>query len=58
MALQHRLRGHGDDELQQVIRTKFLDEKVNRDREIGFYVGNQAKREHTFSVLGLYTAPR
>jgi hypothetical protein len=58
VALQHRLRGHGDDELQQVIRTKFLDEKVKRDREIGFYVGNQAKREHTFSVLGVHTAPR
>jgi hypothetical protein len=58
VALQHRFRHYDDARLESVVRTKFFAEKFRPDRDIAFYVGNQAKREHTFSVLGVYSAPR
>jgi hypothetical protein len=33
---------------------RFLDELCGAANELAFYVGNQAKRENVFSVLGVY----
>lgn len=56
-ALQYRFANADDAELEAIIRQKFLDEKVKPGRDLAFYVGNQAKREHVFSVLGVYNPP-
>ncbi len=57
-ALQHRFADLDDAELQQIVRRKFVDEKFRPNRDIAFYVGNQAKRGHVFSVLGVYNPDR
>jgi hypothetical protein len=47
-----------DDEAIQAIRQKFLTQLCAPERDVLFYVGNQAKRQQTFSVLGVYWPPR
>ena len=37
---------------------KYLADLCGPSREVTFYVGNQAKRAHVFSVLGVYWPPR
>ncbi len=58
VAFQRRLARAGDDELRRAISEKFLGELCAPGREVAFYVGNQAKRAHVFSVLGVYWPPR
>lgn len=54
VALQRRLRGYSDKALAEALEAKFLGEMCAPDRDVAFYVGNQAKRVHVFSVLGVY----
>jgi hypothetical protein len=58
VAFQRRIGEYPDEELAQAIRTRFLDQVCAPDRNVLFYVGNQAKRQQTFSVLGVYWPPR
>ncbi len=58
VAFQRNLAHHSDDELCQAISDKFLEELCAPGRDVAFYVGNQAKRAHTYSVLGVYWPPR
>ncbi|WP_347671163.1 hypothetical protein [Micromonospora sp. B11E3] len=58
VALQRRLHGYSDAALAQALEAKFLDEMCAPGRDVAFYVGNQAKRVHTFSVLGVYWPKR
>jgi len=39
---------------QQALRQRFFDELCSADNDVAFYVGNQAKRLQTFSILGVY----
>ena len=57
VALQRRFQGLTDAEAISRIRDKFLGELCAPGKDLAFYVGNQAKREHTFSVLGVYYPP-
>jgi hypothetical protein len=52
--LQRRLSGYTDAGAIVELRQKFLDQMCASDRDVAFYVGNQAKRVHVFSVLGVY----
>ncbi|MDR7323769.1 MULTISPECIES: hypothetical protein [Catenuloplanes] len=54
VALQRRYRTEPDETVERILREKFLDEMCAADRDVAFYVGNQAKRLHVFSVLGTY----
>jgi hypothetical protein len=45
-------------ELRRVLEDKFLMMMCDRRRDVAFYVGNQAKRVHVFSVLGVYYPER
>lgn len=54
VALQIRFRGLGDSEMKDLIEKKFFDGMCSADKDTVFYVGNQAKRPHVFSVLGVY----
>ena len=38
----------------EALRRRFVDEICGQSNEVAFYVGNQAKRESVFSVLGVY----
>ncbi|MEU5552662.1 hypothetical protein ABZ738_23070 [Micromonospora sp. NPDC047793] len=58
VALQRRLAGHSDAALREALETKFLGEMCAPNRDVAFYVGNQAKRVHVFSVLGVYWPKR
>lgn len=58
VALQRHLAGTSDHHARQAIEAKFLDEMCAASRDIAFYVGNQAKRPHVFSVLGVYRPRR
>jgi hypothetical protein len=58
VAFQRRLARLQDDELRRAIETKFFGELCAPSRDVAFYVGNQAKRAHVFSVLGVYWPPR
>ncbi|MCO8273940.1 hypothetical protein M1L60_25405 [Actinoplanes sp. TRM 88003] len=57
VALQRRLGGLTDAEAADQLRTKFLDQLCGADRDVAFYVGNQAARPQAFSIGGVY-APR
>jgi len=52
------LTGLPADKAQRVLTDKFLGELCAPDRDVAFYVGNQAKRPHVFSVLGVYWPKR
>lgn len=54
VALQRRHRYDDDATAMTAIRKRFLDELCNPDRGPVFFLGNQAKREHVFSVLGVF----
>jgi hypothetical protein len=58
VALQRRLAGMDDATAVAALRTRFLTEMCGSGREVTFFVGNQAKRQHTFSVLGVFYPPR
>ncbi|WUI10279.1 hypothetical protein OHQ87_00670 [Micromonospora sp. NBC_00421] len=58
VALQRRLVGYSDAALREALETKFLGEMCAPNRDVAFYVGNQAKRVHVFSVLGVYWPQR
>lgn len=58
VALQRRLAGHSDAALREALEAKFLGEMCAPNRDVAFYVGNQAKRVHVFSVLGVYWPKR
>lgn len=53
-ALQRHLRGLPDAEIREKLRHRWLEEVCGPDRDVAFYVGNQAKRPQTFSVLGVW----
>ncbi|MGX6607904.1 hypothetical protein ACWKSP_38130 [Micromonosporaceae bacterium Da 78-11] len=55
---QRRLAAYGNDELRRAISAKFLGELCAAGRDVAFYIGNQAKWAHVFSVLGVYWPPR
>jgi hypothetical protein len=38
----------------EALHRRFVDEICRPSNEVAFYVGNQAKRENVFSVLGVY----
>jgi hypothetical protein len=54
VVLQRRLVHLADDEACAALRLRFLTEMCAPDRDVAFYVGNQAKRTNVFSVLGVY----
>jgi hypothetical protein len=58
VALQRHLRGRPDDEAEVEIRKRFFEEICAPRNDVAFYVGNQAKRSQTFSILGMYYPPR
>ena len=58
MALQRRLTGLSDEKAVQALTEKFLVMMCGPTREAAFFVGNQVKRPHVFSVLGVYYPPR
>ncbi|WP_245782865.1 MULTISPECIES: hypothetical protein [Amycolatopsis] len=58
VALQRRLNHLDDDALARELRARFLGQLCAPGRNAAFYVGNQAKRQHVFSVLGVYSPPR
>lgn len=46
--------GHSPAETIGLLKRRWLEEMCAVDRFTAFYLGNQAKRAHTFSVLGVY----
>ena len=57
VALQRRLGTLTDAEAADQLRAKFLEQLCAADRDVAFYVGNQAARPQAFSIGGVY-APR
>ena len=47
-----------DAEAASQLRTKFFDRLCSADRDIAFYVGNQAARPQAFSIGGIYAPQR
>jgi hypothetical protein len=58
VAFQRRLGDVSDEEAYRLIEDQFLRRLCGADRDAAFYVGNQAKRAHVFSVLGVYYPKR
>lgn len=58
VALQRKLNGADDNTLRQALREKFLDQMCAEARDVAFYVGNQAKRQRVFGVIGVYWPKR
>jgi hypothetical protein len=54
VALQRNLRHQDDERVQAELRKRFLYEICAPDRDTVFFVGNQAKRQHVFMVLGAF----
>lgn len=54
VALQRRFAYLSDVELCGMLEQRFLTMMCDSTRSTAFYVGNQAKRPHVFSVLGVY----
>lgn len=54
LAFQRHLHTLDSAALQDALRAKFLGEICAPDRATAFYVGNQAKRHHTYSILGMW----
>ncbi|MFI7679401.1 hypothetical protein [Actinophytocola sp. NPDC049390] len=57
VALQRKLPG-GPADVAAALKAKFLDICSSNHDVVAFYVGNQAKRQQTFSVLGVYYPKR
>lgn len=58
VALQRHLHSRSDADATAAITTRFHQELCAPENEVAFYVGNQAKRPQTFSILGLYYPKR
>lgn len=56
--LQRQLAGRPDSEVCKELEKKFLTMMCDPKRDVAFFVGNQAKRVHVFSVLGVYYPER
>jgi hypothetical protein len=54
VALQRHLWRRSAADAMDAIKTRFHDQLCAPDNDVAFYVGNQAKRPHTFSILGVY----
>jgi hypothetical protein len=54
VALQRKLRHLDNDQSVQALKKRFLTEICHSSKDLAFYVGNQAKRHQTFSILGAY----
>lgn len=54
VALQRHLWNTPDAEARAAIHKRFFDELCSPENDVAFYVGNQAKRPQTFSILGVY----
>lgn len=54
VALQLRLANLSDAQLCAALEKQFLEKICAPKNDVAFYVGNQAKRAHVFSVLGVY----
>lgn len=54
VALQRHLWNRSDAEAETAIRKRFFEEICAPENDVAFYVGNQAKRPQTFSILGVY----
>lgn len=54
VALQRNLTSATDGELSDALQRKFVDQICGPANDVSFYVGNQAKHAHVFSVLGVY----
>ncbi|MFV2021986.1 MULTISPECIES: hypothetical protein [unclassified Micromonospora] len=58
VALQRRLTQLTDAEAADQLRHKFLTQLCAADRDVAFYVGNQAARPQSFSIGGVYAPKR
>jgi hypothetical protein len=58
VALQRHLTSKDDDHAKTELRRKFLDMICGPDKDTIFYVGNQAKRQQAFMVLGAFYPKR
>jgi hypothetical protein len=56
--LQRQLAGSTDEHMRAELQAKFVYMMCHPSRDVAFYVGNQAKRVHVFSVLGVYYPKR
>lgn len=54
VALQRHLWNRSDADTKAAITTRFHQQLCDPETEVAFYVGNQAKRPQTFSILGVY----
>ncbi|MGX5694481.1 hypothetical protein ACWKWA_15130 [Dermacoccus abyssi] len=54
VALQRKHRDDSEEALRRALRERFLDQICRPENDVAFYVGNQAKRHQTFSILGVY----
>jgi hypothetical protein len=54
VALQRHLWRRSAADAMDAIKTRFHDQLCVPDNDVAFYVGNQAKRPQTFSILGVY----
>ncbi len=54
VAHQRHLKDDDDATAQRKLRKRWLDEICAPNRDTVFFVGNQAKRQHVFSVLGVF----
>ncbi|POM27655.1 hypothetical protein BTM25_20720 [Actinomadura rubteroloni] len=54
VALQRNLRDRTDADIRTELRRKFFDQMCGPGRDTVFYVGNQAKHQHGFMVLGCF----
>ena len=56
--LQRQLAGSSDSYMRAELEAKYLGMMCEQRRDVAFFVGNQAKRAHVFSVLGVYYPDR
>lgn len=54
VALQRHLWNRSDADAKAAIRKRFFEDICAPENDVAFYVGNQAKRPQTFSILGVY----
>lgn len=54
VTFQRRLKHLTDPEAIHEVQARFLDQICAADNDTCFYLGNQAKRRQTFSILGLW----
>lgn len=58
VALQRRMAGYSDDAAKDALRQRFFEEICAPTKDLAFFVGNQAKRRKTFSIIGIYYPPK